>query len=284
MNDRSAIDLRSDTITQPTPGMRAAMANAEVGDDVFGDDPTVQRLEARVAERLGKSAALFMPSGTMANQLAVRAHTESGDEVLIDANAHICRCPNATREGTGAEAGAGWRSHAGYRPHQYPRGNEPDGISGADTEDLGNRRQGHADLFATMRTSLLAAIALPSCAFAAPDDVPDPYGILHKPVPDKTVVLTFDDGVASHATQVAPLLKKLGFGGSFYICDFDSFNTRKEYYMTWPQIKALAADGFDVGNHTKGHGGASLDPWLGMEAEFSANNVPSALSELKHNL
>ena len=68
--------------------MRAAMANAEVGDDVFGDEPTVQRLEARVAEMLGKEAALFVPSGTMANQLAVRAHTESGDEILIDANAH----------------------------------------------------------------------------------------------------------------------------------------------------------------------------------------------------
>ncbi len=112
MNDTYAIDLRSDTITQPTPGMRAAMAGAEVGDDVFGDDPTVKRLEACVAEMLGKEAALFAPSGTMANQLAVRAHTESGDEILIDANAHIyyyeaggpaalsgvsCRCLNGVR-------------------------------------------------------------------------------------------------------------------------------------------------------------------------------------------
>lgn len=112
MNEPYAIDLRSDTITQPTPGMRAAMADAEVGDDVFGDDPTVKRLEALVAEMLGKEAALFAPSGTMANQLAVRAHTESGDEILIDANAHIyyyeaggpaalsgvsCRCLNGVR-------------------------------------------------------------------------------------------------------------------------------------------------------------------------------------------
>ena len=81
------IDLRSDTITQPTPAMREAMARAEVGDDVFGDDPTVARLEARVAEILGKEAAVFTPSGTMANQLALRAPTEPGDEILVDANA-----------------------------------------------------------------------------------------------------------------------------------------------------------------------------------------------------
>ena len=83
------IDLRSDTITQPTPAMREAMASAEVGDDVFDEDPTVARLEARVAEMLGKEAAAFTPSGTMANQLALRAHTEPGDEILIDGNAHI---------------------------------------------------------------------------------------------------------------------------------------------------------------------------------------------------
>ena len=83
------IDLRSDTITHPTPAMREAMANADVGDDVFGDDPTVARLEARVAQVLGKEAAVFTPSGTMANQLALRAHTEPGDEILVDANAHI---------------------------------------------------------------------------------------------------------------------------------------------------------------------------------------------------
>ena len=83
------IDLRSDTITQPTPAMRNIMAAAPVGDDVFGDDPTVQLLETRVAELLGKEAAIFAPSGTMANQLALRALADSGDEILIDANAHI---------------------------------------------------------------------------------------------------------------------------------------------------------------------------------------------------
>jgi len=83
------IDLRSDTITQPTPAMREVMARAKVGDDVFGDDPTVQRLEARVAEILGQESAVFTPSGTMANQLAIRAHTQPGDEILVEANAHI---------------------------------------------------------------------------------------------------------------------------------------------------------------------------------------------------
>lgn len=85
----SPIDLRSDTVTQPTPAMRRAMAEAEVGDDVFGDDPTVQHLEARVAAWLGKEAALFVPSGTMANQLAVRVHTRPGDEILVEAQAHL---------------------------------------------------------------------------------------------------------------------------------------------------------------------------------------------------
>jgi threonine aldolase len=83
------IDLRSDTVTRPTPGMRAAMAAAEVGDDVFGDDPTVNRLEQRVAELLGKEAALFVPSGTMSNQIAVKVHTQPGDELLCDLNCHI---------------------------------------------------------------------------------------------------------------------------------------------------------------------------------------------------
>src|SRR5215469_10033877 len=83
------IDLRSDTVTKPTPAMREAMARAEVGDDVFGDDPTVKELEAQTAALLGKEAALFTPSGTMANQLAVRSHTEPGDEILVEANAHI---------------------------------------------------------------------------------------------------------------------------------------------------------------------------------------------------
>jgi threonine aldolase len=83
------VDLRSDTVTKPTPAMRDAIARAEVGDDVFGDDPTVKELESETASLLGKEAALFTPSGTMANQLAIRSHTEPGDEILVEANAHI---------------------------------------------------------------------------------------------------------------------------------------------------------------------------------------------------
>src|SRR5262245_51450380 len=83
------IDLRSDTVTRPTPGMRAAMAAAEVGDDVFGDDPTVNRLEERVADLLGKETAVYVPSGTMSNQIAVKVHTQPGDELLCDLNCHI---------------------------------------------------------------------------------------------------------------------------------------------------------------------------------------------------
>ena len=86
---RLMIDLRSDTVTKPTPAMRQVMARAEVGDDVFGDDPTVNALEARTTEMLGMEAAVFMPSGTMTNQVAVRAHTEPGDEIFLADNAHI---------------------------------------------------------------------------------------------------------------------------------------------------------------------------------------------------
>ncbi|MHB1422860.1 MAG: low-specificity L-threonine aldolase [Gemmataceae bacterium] len=85
----SSIDLRSDTVTRPTPAMRAAMQAAEVGDDVFHDDPTVNHLEERVADLLGKEAALFVPSGTMSNQIAVKAHTRPGDELICDVNCHI---------------------------------------------------------------------------------------------------------------------------------------------------------------------------------------------------
>jgi threonine aldolase len=85
----NVIDLRSDTVTRPTPGMRAAMAAAEVGDDVFNEDPTVNRLQERVAEMLGKEAALYVSSGTMSNQICVRAHTQPGDELLCEAACHI---------------------------------------------------------------------------------------------------------------------------------------------------------------------------------------------------
>ncbi|MEV7428800.1 GntG family PLP-dependent aldolase [Nocardioides sp. NPDC092400] len=107
------IDLRSDTLTRPTDAMRQAMARAEVGDDVYGEDPTVLALEERVAEMFGHEAALFMPTGSMANVLAVRALVQPGQEVLCEASAHIAR----------AELGA----HAAYsgitmRTWFHPRG------------------------------------------------------------------------------------------------------------------------------------------------------------------
>ncbi|MFN0148604.1 MAG: low-specificity L-threonine aldolase [Dehalococcoidia bacterium] len=83
------IDLRSDTVSKPGPGMRRAMAEAEVGDDVFGDDPTVNRLETTAAELLGKEAAVFVPSGTMANLISVMTHTTPGDEILCGDQCHI---------------------------------------------------------------------------------------------------------------------------------------------------------------------------------------------------
>jgi threonine aldolase len=87
----NVVDLRSDTVTRPTKAMREAMANADVGDDVFGDDPTVRRLQERVAELLGVEAALYVPSGTMANQIAIRAQTRPGDEIIISRDAHCWR-------------------------------------------------------------------------------------------------------------------------------------------------------------------------------------------------
>jgi len=83
------VDLRSDTVTKPTAEMRRAMAVAEVGDDVFGEDPTVNHLEAVAAERLGKEAGLFVLSGTMGNQVSLMAHTQRGDEIILDENSHI---------------------------------------------------------------------------------------------------------------------------------------------------------------------------------------------------
>ena len=83
------IDLRSDTVTRPTPKMRVAMAQAEVGDDVYREDPTVNRLESRAAEIFGREAALFVPTGSMGNQIAIRLHTHHGQEVICEARAHV---------------------------------------------------------------------------------------------------------------------------------------------------------------------------------------------------
>lgn len=100
------IDLRSDTVTRPTEAMREAMARARVGDDVYGDDPTVNELQERIADLLGKEAAVFVPTGTMANQVALRTHTEPGDRVLVHRNAHI-----VLNEGGGGAAISGLSMH-----------------------------------------------------------------------------------------------------------------------------------------------------------------------------
>jgi threonine aldolase len=108
------VDLRSDTVTQPTPEMREAMASAEVGDDVFGDDPTVNRLEAMAAERMGKEAALFVASGTMSNLVALLTHCQRGHEVILGDLSH-----SFINEAGGAAA------LGGIHPHTVK--NQPDG-------------------------------------------------------------------------------------------------------------------------------------------------------------
>jgi len=106
------VDLRSDTVTRPSPGMRAAIAAAEVGDDVFGDDPTVNRLQERAAALLGKEAALFVPSGSMANQVSIRAVCEPGDEIIADETTHSY---NFETGGPAALSGVSMRLIAGVR-------------------------------------------------------------------------------------------------------------------------------------------------------------------------
>jgi threonine aldolase len=106
------IDLRSDTVTRPTPGMLDAMFSARVGDDVFGDDPTVIGLENKIAGMFGHDAALFCPSGTMTNQIAMKVHTNPGDEVICDTDAHVYRYEGG---GIGFNSGASVRLITGNR-------------------------------------------------------------------------------------------------------------------------------------------------------------------------
>ena len=120
-------DFRSDTVTRPTPAMRQAMATAEVGDDVYGDDPTVNRLEAEAAALLGTEAAVFVPSGTMANQIALRLHARPGDEVIAEQGSHVFRY-----EGGGAAALSGIQ----IRPLRGPGGRlDPDAVAAAVNPD-----------------------------------------------------------------------------------------------------------------------------------------------------
>src|SRR5947209_2213340 len=85
----AVVDLRSDTVTKPTPAMRRAMAEAEVGDDVYGEDPTINKLEQRAAEVFAREAAIFVPTGSMGNSIAIKNHTHHGQEVICEARPHI---------------------------------------------------------------------------------------------------------------------------------------------------------------------------------------------------
>ncbi|RFC52712.1 MAG: Peptidoglycan/xylan/chitin deacetylase, PgdA/CDA1 family [Verrucomicrobia bacterium] len=126
-----------------------------------------------------------------------------------------------------------------------------------------------------LRILSFAAVALGFPALVSGQAVdPDTKGVLLQSIPDRLVVLTFDDAPASHATVVAPILKSLGFGGSIYVSNFDSFKTRKDWYLTYRQMNAMHADGLEIGNHTYGHGGG-LENYLRMEDEVMANGGPN---------
>jgi threonine aldolase len=137
------VDLRSDTVTRPTPAMREAIAGAEVGDDQLGDDPTVRRLEARVAEILGKEAALLFPTGIMANQTAIALHSRPGTEVVCEALAHVLQWEEG---GAAAWSGVQLRAVA-----------TPDGVLTADhvrgaIRPMGNRYQPQTSLVCVENT------------------------------------------------------------------------------------------------------------------------------------
>ncbi len=130
-------------------------------------------------------------------------------------------------------------------------------------------------LIRSLLTSFIALVAslapLVVCAQNAVD--PDPNGVLLRPIPDKLVVLTFDDAPASHATVVAPILKEMGFGGTIYVCDFDSFKTRKDWYLTYREMNAMHADGLEIGNHSLGHH-SGYGPMVAMEDQVLAHGGP----------
>lgn len=127
--EAAVVDLRSDTVTRPTAEMRAAMASAEVGDDAYGEDPTVNRLESLAAALLGKEAALYVPSGTMANQLALRVLSSPGTEVLVPSGAHVYRYERAA-----APVNSGVQLHALA---------DPEGLVTAEQVDLACQGSAH---------------------------------------------------------------------------------------------------------------------------------------------
>jgi len=150
------IDLRSDTVTKPTPAMRAAMAAAEVDDDVIDVDPTVDRLQRTTAELLGKEAALFMPSGTMTNQIAVRVHCKPGDELLCEAECHIFHYEQgAFAQLSGVVARTLSGEHGLLRPDQFVDQIRPDDVHQVRTrlvclENTHNRGAGRVQPYAAV--------------------------------------------------------------------------------------------------------------------------------------
>jgi threonine aldolase len=163
------IDLRSDTVTQPTPAMREAIYRAEVGDDVMGEDPTVNRLEELAAERMGKPAALFVASGTMGNLTAMLAHCQRGDEVILGDRAHTFLY----------EAG-GMAALGGVHPRTLP--NQPDGTLRLDQIEAAVRPDDahfpHSRLVALENThNRCGGAAIPPAYFAAVHKITDRHGL-----------------------------------------------------------------------------------------------------------
>jgi autotransporter-associated beta strand protein len=134
-----------------------------------------------------------------------------------------------------------------------------------------------------MSENIIAAILLTWASVCGAESAKgdDPFGILKKPIPERLVVFTFDDGCASHATIAAPILKKHGFNGTFYVSDAYLFRERKDWYMTWRQIRTMSEQGFEIGNHTRGHGQLSMTDVGGCQAyvwtledAMIANRIP----------
>src|SRR5665811_864427 len=121
MTDR-VVDLRSDTITKPVVAMRMAMASAEVGDDVYGEDPTVRALEDRIADLLGHESGLFTPSGSMANQLAIRLHVGPGQELIADELAHVLRAEMGAAAVLSGISSRSWKAPRGLLDPDVPLG------------------------------------------------------------------------------------------------------------------------------------------------------------------
>ncbi|MBE1492428.1 threonine aldolase family protein [Plantactinospora soyae] len=131
------VDLRSDTVTRPTPGMRAEMAAAEVGDDVYGEDPTVNALEAEVAALFGHEAALFAPTGSMANQIAIQLLVPPGDELLCDADAHVVTYEVGAAAAYGGVSSRTWSpAGADVDPEQVASMIRPDGYHAVPTRAI----------------------------------------------------------------------------------------------------------------------------------------------------